>query len=196
MRCVGLREQKKAETRRRIERTALALFAERGFEAVTVNEIAEAAQVAKVTLFAYFPTKESLVLQPVENDDPVGVVAARRPGQTPIDALREHLRAPADLDVAEVTTRMKVIFDSPVLVAGVSRIHYGQRFHLAKALGEGLVAELMAAAITSATLALQEGFFHRLAEGLPLDEARARLAEDVETAFDLLEHGFGDHFRR
>jgi AcrR family transcriptional regulator len=41
------------------------LFTERGFDAVTVNEIAEAAEVAKATLFAYFPTKESLVLHGV-----------------------------------------------------------------------------------------------------------------------------------
>ncbi|UZJ30166.1 TetR/AcrR family transcriptional regulator [Streptomyces endophytica] len=59
----GLRERKKEQTRQRIAAVAWRLFAERGFEAVTVNEIAEAAEVAKATLFAYFPTKESLALQ-------------------------------------------------------------------------------------------------------------------------------------
>lgn len=197
---MGLRERKKAETHRRIERTALDLFAERGYDAVTVNEIAEAAGVAKVTLFTYFPTKESLVLGPVDNDDFAGAVARRAPGQTPLDALRAYLRALGaelvEFDPAELATRMKVIFETPELVAGVSRIHYVQRFTLARALGEGLVAEVLAAAISSTVLALQEAFFRRLSEGMPVDEVRARLDGDVELAFDLLEHGFGDHFRR
>lgn len=195
----GLRERKKAQTRRRIEETAVRLFAERGYDAVTVNEIAEAAGVAKVTLFTYFPTKESLVLGPVDNDDPAAVVAARRPGQTPIDALRAHFAAaPVDVDLEELTTRLRVIYETPALVAGVSRIHYLQRQSLARALdGAGdPVASLMAAQISAVLLTLQERFFERLSAGMALGEAGDRLSEDVELAFDLLERGFGDHYRR
>ncbi|MFC7639696.1 TetR/AcrR family transcriptional regulator [Streptosporangium lutulentum] len=79
----GLRERKKRQTRQAIAEAAMRLFAERGFEAVTVNEIAAAAGVAKVTLFTYFPTKESLVLSSVADDDVAKVVAGRRPGQSP-----------------------------------------------------------------------------------------------------------------
>ncbi len=57
----GRRERKKEETRRRITHAALALFHEKGFEATTVDEITERADVAKGTFFNYFPKKESVL---------------------------------------------------------------------------------------------------------------------------------------
>jgi TetR/AcrR family transcriptional regulator, cholesterol catabolism regulator len=57
----GRRERKKEETRRRITLTALELFHEKGFEATTVDEITERADVAKGTFFNYFPRKESVL---------------------------------------------------------------------------------------------------------------------------------------
>jgi TetR/AcrR family transcriptional regulator, cholesterol catabolism regulator len=57
----GRRERKKEETRRRITMAALELFHERGFEATTVDEITERADVAKGTFFNYFPRKESVL---------------------------------------------------------------------------------------------------------------------------------------
>ena len=57
----GRRERKKEETRRRITLTALQLFQEKGFEATTVDEITERADVAKGTFFNYFPRKESVL---------------------------------------------------------------------------------------------------------------------------------------
>jgi len=56
----GLRERKKARTRTLIAETAMGLFAARGFDAVTVAEVAEAAEVGVSTVFNYFPTKEDL----------------------------------------------------------------------------------------------------------------------------------------
>src|SRR4051794_27529383 len=56
----GLRQRKKAKTRQRIAETARDLFVERGFEAVTVSEIADAADVSQKTVFNYFPTKEDI----------------------------------------------------------------------------------------------------------------------------------------
>ncbi|MEV6861846.1 TetR family transcriptional regulator [Streptosporangium subroseum] len=207
----GLRERKKRQTRQAIAEAAMRLFAERGFEAVTVNEIAEAAGVAKVTLFTYFPTKESLVLDAVADDDVAKAVAERRPGQSPLDALREHYRTftadPGDMEPEALVTMMRVIFESPTLVAGVNQIQYGERVALTHALmGTGerqaddpsadLTARLMAAQISAATLTLKETFFNRLASGTPLSEAGRELMEDLELAFDLLERGFGDRFTR
>ncbi|MFI7058449.1 TetR family transcriptional regulator [Streptosporangium canum] len=193
----GLRERKKEQTQRRIAAVALRLFAERGFDAVTINEIAEAAEVAKVTLFKYFPTKESLVLRGVGEEDLAGIVAVRPPGQSPLEALRVHYRAfatdpGAAVDRDALITQLRVIFDSPVLSSGANVLLYGQRQALARVLAEerdGLTAALMAAQITASVLTVQETFFRRLVAGASLEEAGRRLAEDVELAFDLLEHG-------
>ncbi|MGW0516296.1 TetR/AcrR family transcriptional regulator [Crossiella sp. NPDC003009] len=59
---MGLRERKKRETRQRISNVATELFLARGFDAVTVAEVAEAAEVSKMTVFNYFPRKEDLYL--------------------------------------------------------------------------------------------------------------------------------------
>ncbi|MEE4424460.1 TetR/AcrR family transcriptional regulator [Streptomyces bugieae] len=135
----GLRERKKEQTRQRIAAVAWRLFAERGFEAVTVNEIAEAAEVAKATLFAYFPTKESLALQGVGDDDLAGIVSRRPAGQSPLAALRAHFRALAagpmtGFDPEVLVSRIRVIFDSPTLSAAANALLYEQRQQLAEAL--------------------------------------------------------------
>jgi AcrR family transcriptional regulator len=61
-RAEGLRERKKAETRQRLSDTATRMFLDRGFDGVKVTEIAAACQVSEKTVYNYFPTKESLVL--------------------------------------------------------------------------------------------------------------------------------------
>lgn len=215
----GLRERKKEQTRRRIADAALELFAARGYDAVTVNEIAAAADVAKATLFAYFPSKESLVLEHVGEDDLAGVVAARPAGQAPLDALRAYARGMAaraadTVDASVLVTQVQVIMGSPALLAGADARHERQRRDLAAALSEAMAAEtgphagtrtvtagaggaapigaaLMASLVTASMRTLQEAFFQRLAAGAALADVAARLADDVEVAFDLLEHGMG-----
>lgn len=87
----GLRERKKAKTRAAIQRSALRLFAEQGYEATTVEQIAEAAEVSPSTFFRYFPSKEEVALY--DDLDPLFIAAfeAQPAGLSPIQALRGAL---------------------------------------------------------------------------------------------------------
>ncbi|MFI6392727.1 TetR family transcriptional regulator [Nonomuraea sp. NPDC050540] len=90
----GLRERKKQRTRRHLSQVAMALFVERGFDAVTVAEVAAAAEVAVNTVYNYFPAKEDLVLPP-EQASPgrlAAIVAARPAGVSAARAVLDHLR--------------------------------------------------------------------------------------------------------
>ncbi|RAG86789.1 TetR family transcriptional regulator [Streptacidiphilus pinicola] len=193
----GLRERKKDQTRQRIAAVALRLFTERGFDAVTVNEIAEAAEVAKATLFAYFPSKEALALHGVAGDDLAGIVTQRPAEQTFLEALRAHHHAlatgempAAGLDA--LIARVRVIQDSPALQQAATGLLYRQREALAHVLTEEYgptAAALMAAQIAASLLTVQETYFHRLIGGASAKAAGRALAKDVDLAFDLLEHG-------
>jgi AcrR family transcriptional regulator len=89
----GLRERKKRLTRGAIFAAAARLFAERGFENVTVAEIADAANVSVKTLFSYVGAKEELLLsgRPTVLDDIVVAVRNRKLGQTPLVATAQAL---------------------------------------------------------------------------------------------------------
>src|SRR5262249_21260117 len=90
----GRRERKKAATRQALTETAMRLILERGFDDVTVREIAEVADVSTTTLMNYFPTKEALVF---DLDDElerslVAAVIGRAPDTSVLEALRRHMR--------------------------------------------------------------------------------------------------------
>ncbi len=89
----GLRERKKVKTRTAIQRHALRLFQEQGYEATTVEQIAEAAEVSPSTFFRYFPTKEDVVL--LDELDPLIIEAfqAQPPATSPIHALRNAMHS-------------------------------------------------------------------------------------------------------
>jgi AcrR family transcriptional regulator len=88
---LGRRERKKLRTRALIQREALRLFLEKGFEATTIEEIAEAADIAPSTFFNYFPTKEDVVLQ--DDLDPVLLEAIHMEpaGLHPVTVLRKAI---------------------------------------------------------------------------------------------------------
>jgi AcrR family transcriptional regulator len=125
-----LRERKKRETRQRLSAVATGLFFERGFDAVTVEEIAAAAHVSKVTVFNYFARKEDLFL---DREHEVmlllrGALAERPNEQSPIDALRllvdrlygqKHPFARID---SQTATWWRVVTASPSLKARIREI--------------------------------------------------------------------------
>jgi AcrR family transcriptional regulator len=92
----GLRERTKARTRQELIDAAFALFAERGFESVTVDDIAERADVSPRTFFRYFPVKEDVALAGLQETSALLLerLAARPPEEPPLVALREAVREP------------------------------------------------------------------------------------------------------
>jgi AcrR family transcriptional regulator len=99
----GLRERKKQRTREQIIDAAMALFAERGYHATTIADIAEAADVAPRTFFSYFPSKEAVVFHNVDRDMDALAAALRNrlPGENAFDALRRWIDAMFDHWMAE-----------------------------------------------------------------------------------------------
>jgi AcrR family transcriptional regulator len=90
---LGLRERKKARTRRHIADTAARLFAERGYEHVAVTDVAREAEVAEQTVYNYFPTKERLVTDREEQiqDRLCELIRSRPPAVTPAAAIRDFV---------------------------------------------------------------------------------------------------------
>jgi AcrR family transcriptional regulator len=89
----SLRERKKAATRQRIADQGTAMFMQRGFDNVTINEIADAADISKVTVFNYFPRKEDIFFdrQPQAQEMLTSAVRDRGRNETPLRALRRLL---------------------------------------------------------------------------------------------------------
>src|ERR1700677_375001 len=91
----GLRELKKARTHQLIADVAARLFAERGYERVTVTDVAREAEVTEQTVYNYFPTKEQLVTDRDQQiqDRLCDLIRSRPPGVTPAAAIREYVLA-------------------------------------------------------------------------------------------------------
>ncbi|MFF5028358.1 TetR/AcrR family transcriptional regulator [Streptomyces collinus] len=110
----GLRERKKIRTREAIRTAAYALVGEHGYDATTIDQIAERAEVSPSTVFRYFPTKEDIVL--TDEFDPVVLEEIRqRPAEEPWpDTLRYVMRravrlgACEDPEVARLRARLTV----------------------------------------------------------------------------------------
>jgi AcrR family transcriptional regulator len=129
----GLREQKKEQTRAAIAHTAIGLFLQRGFEQVSIAEIAEAAGVAKQTVTNYFPNKEDLVLSAQDGliPDLAGAIRGRAPGESPVAALHRFVRSELDRRAEwtqlhdGVTPFARMGLASPTLTAAFVRL-WGQ----------------------------------------------------------------------
>jgi AcrR family transcriptional regulator len=124
---IGLRERKKVETRRALEHAALWLSAERGFEAVTIDQIAEAAGVSSRTFFRYFSSKDDVIVRPfVELQAVLGQALAARPADEPVlSALRGavgELAERLERDRDDLRSRARIMFATTVLVARAQEV--------------------------------------------------------------------------
>jgi AcrR family transcriptional regulator len=208
---MGLRERKKAQTRQLIADTAWRLFADRGFERVTVAEVAREAQVAVATVFNYFPTKEDLFFFRLEafGADLVEAVAGRAAGEPALAAFRRQLLgaggllaqvdAGDDQALERLRTMNRVIAASPALQAREQRAFA----HTAAALADRLAAgqsppgDLDAQVAANALVGVQRALVDYTRRRVLADAQPAGLATDVraraERAFALLERGLGDY---
>ncbi|WP_017595969.1 TetR/AcrR family transcriptional regulator [Nocardiopsis potens] len=207
---LGLRERKKDATRRLLALTAIDLFEERGFDAVSVAEVAETAGVSKKTVFNYFAVKEDLVLGFGKHHiaEPAAVVRGRAPGTTPLEAVRDHLltalaeRQPmAGLSDDPLVLRIRRLVESSPALA-VREMHYQEQSRelLARALIEEgaseLSARLIAAQLLSVRHVLAGENFRRLSAGATPEELYPEAVANTEHAFAWLRRGFGDLLRR
>jgi AcrR family transcriptional regulator len=196
---MGLRESKKLRTRQEIADQAMRLFATRGFDHVTVAEIAEAASVSEKTVFNYFPTKEDLFFDEVPQREAalVDAIRGRKPGESILAALRR-------LQVAECprlcspgfATFARIIEESPALQG--KELEVMSRF--VQVVADAIQAELgvderdariAAGLMVSVHRQIFRAARQQALAGKSGPAAVRRLRADLERAYQLLEHGLG-----
>jgi AcrR family transcriptional regulator len=160
----GLRERKKQRTRETIVDAAFKLFAERGFDATTIADIAAAADIAPRTFFGYFATKEDVVTHDF-GDIRASMRARlqdREPGETAIDALRAwvvDLMGRVDFADPRETCRQQLLRESEALRAHDRHLRAGVEDLLAESIAEDLGEDadsLRARMVAAATIAAFE----------------------------------------
>jgi AcrR family transcriptional regulator len=204
---LGLRERKKRESRRRIADVASGLFIERGFDNVTIAEVAEAANVARMTVFNYFPRKEDLFLDRQADlvDDLSRAIRDREPGESVVAAVRRYLHellaAQHPLSGARDGTEgfYQIVDASPALVRRTLE-HTRELADSLKALlesevGPGLQAEVVANLIATAVTIVPRVAVDKLIAGRPGKQVRREQVDVIDQTFDLLEGGIGQYGR-
>jgi AcrR family transcriptional regulator len=190
---LGLRERRRERMLDDIERIALQLFVDQGYDAVTVQEIADASDISERTFFRYFPTKEALLRRDL--DRRVAQLQAaidRRPADEPAVAavhgalLELAVKYEADRETVLAWTR--VVFAAPELALRLGAYHLAYHASVAELVAERLgvghsdldaqvaASTLLAAAHAASALWVSGG-------------ARGPLVPMVETALALVESG-------
>jgi AcrR family transcriptional regulator len=209
----GLRQRKRLRTHDAISSAAISLFLERGFDQVSVAEIAAAAEVSKPTLFKYFATKEDLVLHRFADHEGehARVVRQRDAGQTPLAALHRHFldglerRDPVTglNDVPQVLEYHRMVFSTPSLAGRLAGYVAKDEELLAVALrdsagGDGgdsggvggdLTARLAAGQIIAVVRILARDNWRQLVEGRSTAEVYPSAVAGADRAFGMLRSG-------
>ncbi len=202
----GRRERKKQQTRQLIADTARALFVERGFEEVTVAEIARAADVAETTVFNYFATKEDLVYWRLESFEAalLDAIRERAPGESALAAFSRFVleqrgllaeRDPEAREQLAAVTRM--IASSPALRAREQQVYARYTESLAALLAEEAGGTIEPWVAANAMMGVHRALVDYTRERVIAGERSPRLARDVraqgERALALLESGLGGY---
>jgi AcrR family transcriptional regulator len=183
----SLRSRRRAQVVEDLRRTALVLFARRGYDAVTPEEIAEAAGVSRSTYFRHTPSKESLLVDSLLEGiaGMVGVLGSRPPGEPAADALRHAMTdCVSQFTRADVETWRTAIRTAPHLIERVALVSAGDRRRLvdltAGRLGVDPSTDTRPALLVCVTLAVGEQVFRQWVldptpapEGLPAQVDRA-----------------------
>ncbi|WP_052848106.1 TetR/AcrR family transcriptional regulator [Streptomyces avicenniae] len=207
----GLRERKKQQTRQHLSDVATGLFLERGFDVVTVAEIAEAADVSVNTVYNYFPAKEDLFLDREDEqvERPSLRVRGRAPGESAAEAILRAARADIETRQPWVGLTggydrfMRVLFGSPTLMSRLQRMHHRMCDRLTETLREEagaapddptpkLVAGILMWLVNSVYRIAGEGAL----AGTPVDEIAARMLRELDVAESLLAPTARDYARR
>jgi len=202
----GLRERKKRQTRQRISDVATALFVNRGFDAVTVAEIADKVGVSEKTIYNYFPTKESLVFDQTD-EEMTGLAAAlrdRAPGVSPTAAIVAKLKTSSARFTDSVEDlRLDFLPRFGAMVRGNAALRAAWAEHrnrLVDAITEILASEagvdpgepepvVAARSLVSIVELLYESILRRIAQGLTGAALRDAIDGDLDRAARLLDTG-------
>lgn len=207
---LSLRERKKIQTRRRLLSEATKLFTERGFDQVSVAEIAEAADVSKMTVFNYFDSKEHLVFAPMEEHigDVARVVRDREPGESAVAAVRrQFLTALGNRDASVGMSDspvalgiLRLIQQTPSLLTRAHAFFVRSFDQLTDVLVEEGEEPAMACIVTSQLIGTRNALItenhRRLLAGESVEEIAADAVVTAGRGFDLLEKGLGDYATR
>jgi AcrR family transcriptional regulator len=197
----GLRERKKQLTYQAVSDAAIAMFLERGFDNVSVAEVAAAADISKPTLFRYFPSKEDLVLHRFADheDEAARVVSGRPDGVPPLDALRRHFLAGLDrrdpvtglCDDPQVLAFHRLLYGTPSLVARLYAYQGRSETALARALdpGTAVAARLAAGQIIAVLRILAEENWRRMDAGESAGQVHGDAVSAAGLAFVQLGNG-------
>jgi len=185
----GLRERKKAATRKAIHDGAIRLFGEQGFAGTTIDQIAEAADVSRATVFHYFPTKESIVF----GDAPQAIAALAallEDAPEVVPAVREWLRGLTGWIEPDLQLQRRLAREVPDIAAHRLRVLDGIEDVVAEALtrelgaGAELAARLAAAALIAGFDVVEDVAVERMAsEGRALEPAEIDALLDRAVAF-------------
>jgi AcrR family transcriptional regulator len=193
-----LREMKKQQTRQAISDVATRLFIERGFDEVTIAQVAAAAKVAKMTVTNHFPRKEDLVFD--VHEEFVSGLAVVVTGDEPVlaavrDAYFASLERRDPLLGFSGRAFARMILSSPTLLSRLRELHEERERVLVGALTprlDQLTAQAVATQITAAYRVLFHEVLRRTSNGERDRAVAEAVGRSAARMFDLLESGLGE----